>query len=172
MGGLRARARPDLRKFQLDRSTDGGAWKRILSAKVKTLTQSLVPGHSYRYRVRAIDKYGNIGYWDYGPTFRPRITEDASTAITYSAAWAPVADATARGGSLHESAAAGSVARYRFTGRDVAWIAERGPGHGRARVYLDGVLVATVDLAATTDAPACVSRSASTGQPARHIRCA
>ena len=119
-----------------------------------TLTQSLAPGHRYRYRVRAVDKYGNIGYWDYGATFRPAVREDTSSSITYSAAWASVPDVTARGGSLHESASALSAARTTFTGRDVAWIAERGPGHGRAKIYVDGVLRASVDLTAASDAPA------------------
>ncbi len=141
-------------KYQLDRSADGGAWKRVVSAKVKTTTQSLVAGHAYRYRVRAIDKYGNVGRWQYGPTFRVRMAGDASTAIRYTPAWTIVADATARGGSLRESVVAGSAARFTFSGRDLAWIAERGPGHGKAKVYVDGELSKTVDLAATADAPA------------------
>jgi hypothetical protein len=143
--------------YQIERSTDGGAWTRILSAKVTTLSQSLAPGHGYRYRVRAIDKYGNYGYWDYGPTFRPGVREDSSPAITWSGSWSAVPDAAARGGSLHESGSASAAARTTFTGRDVAWIAERGPGHGRAKVYVDGVLRATVDLTATADAPARVA---------------
>ncbi len=141
-------------KYQLDRSVDGGAWKRITSAKVKEKVQALLPGHSYRFRVRAIDKYGNTGHWDYGPTFRPRVAEDGSSATTYSPAWVRVPDATARGGSLRESGVAGSGARFTFTGRDVAWIAERGPGHGKAKVYVDGKFVTTVDLQAAAEAPA------------------
>ncbi len=141
-------------KYQLERSLDGGAWKRILSAKVKSASQSLAPGHAYRYRVRAIDRYGNVGRWQYGPSFRTRVAGDGSSAIRYSPAWTPVNDATARGGSLHESTVAGSVARFTFTGLDVAWIAERGPGHGKAKVYVDGRLARTVDLAAAADAPA------------------
>jgi hypothetical protein len=65
-----------------------------------------------------------------------------------------VADATARGGTIREASAATSQATFAFTGRDVAWIAERGPGHGIAKVYVDGALAATVDLDATVDAPA------------------
>ncbi|OGO54434.1 MAG: hypothetical protein A2V85_05015 [Chloroflexi bacterium RBG_16_72_14] len=141
-------------RYQLERSVDGGAWKRILSKKVKELAQSLTPGHSYRYRVRAIDKYGNVGYWDYGPTFRPRVVADGASSVVYAGAWTVAPDPTAIGGALHEADAAGARATLSFSGRDVAWIAERGPGLGRATVYLDGTLVATVDLASSVDQPA------------------
>ncbi len=141
-------------KYQLERSTDGGAWKRVLARKTKTFATSLAPGHAYRFRVRAIDKYGNRGDWDIGPSFRPAVVEDGSAAIGYSGDWAATADTTARGGSIHEASGAASRAVITFTGRDIAWLAERGPGHGAAKVYVDGALAATVDLNAATDAPA------------------
>ncbi len=139
--------------YRLERSIDGGAWKRVLLKKTTTLTQSLAPGHRYRYRVRAIDKAGNRGYWDYGPTFRVRKRGDASASIRYSSQWSKVADATAFGGAVHESASAGSRATFTFKGRDVAWVAERGPTHGKASVYVDGHYLKTIDLRSSTDSP-------------------
>jgi hypothetical protein len=141
-------------KYQLERRVDGGGWKRILSRKTKTFATSLAPGHAYQFRVRAVDNYGNKGYWDIGPTLRPRILEDGSTSIAYTGDWAAMADASARGGTLREASAATSKAVFAFTGRDVAWLAERGPGHGVAKVYVDGALAATVDLNAAADSPA------------------
>jgi hypothetical protein len=82
------------------------------------------------------------------------IAEDAQAAIRYAGTWAAVADASARGGSLHESDTPASEVRYAFTGRDLSWLAERGPGHGRAKVYVDNVLRATIDLSAPTEMPA------------------
>lgn len=140
-------------KYQLDRSIDGGAWKRVVSSKVKTYAASLASGHAYRFRVRAIDKYGNVGDWDYGSTLRPSIAEDTSAAIHYADDWATGADAAARGGSVHESSTPASEVRYTFSGRDVAWLAARGPGHGRATVYIDNVRIVTVDLEASASAP-------------------
>ncbi len=70
---------------------------------------------------------------------------------TTHGAWSSVADATAAGGNLHESDIAAARSTLTFTGRDVAWVAERGPSHGKAKVYVDGKQVGTVDLAATTD---------------------
>ncbi len=138
-------------RYQIDRSVDGGAWTRVTSQKAKTLAQRLATGHRYRYRVRAIDKAGNRGDWDAGPAFRPRMIGDASPDVRYSASWRSVPDSTAAGGSLHESGVAGATARYAFTGRSFAWVAERGPTHGKAKVYVDGSLVTTVDLGATSE---------------------
>ena len=40
-----------------------------------------------------------------------------------------------------------------FSGRAIAWIAERGPTFGKARVYVDGVLISTVDTGQATNEP-------------------
>jgi hypothetical protein len=138
-------------RFQLERSVDGGAWRRILSAKVRSSAQALTPGHRYRYRVRAVDKAGNVGSWRTAAAFRPVVREDGSSAAAYRGEWLVVEDVTARGGTLREASSSAAVARFEFTGRDVAWIAERGPGHGRAAVFVDGRRVETVDLTAAGD---------------------
>lgn len=140
-------------KYQLQRSVDGGAWHAVTlpSATTTSITQQLTRWVAYRYRVRATDKYGNVGYWDYGPTFTPKSVSDSSASVTYTGAWAPEFVSTAVGGGLHQADAAGASARLAFFGRDVAWIAERGPGMGRAKVYVDGVLRTTIDLAAGVD---------------------
>jgi hypothetical protein len=140
--------------YQLERSTDGSTFRRILAKKATSLSQALVPGHAYRYRVRAVDKAGHVGAWDYGPRLHPQLRSDADAVVAYGSGWVAVADPTALKGSLRESSTANAWARLAFTGRDVAWLAERGPGHGRARVYVDGRLAATVDLNASADLPA------------------
>lgn len=142
-----------LDRYQLQRRVNGGAWKWVAlpSPRATSVVQALPTGHSYRYRVRAVDKAGNLGFWDYGPTFRPRIVQETSAAITYRRSWPHVADPSASGGGLRETTVSAATATHRFTGRGVAWLAERGPGRGLVDVYLDGVRVATVDLAATVD---------------------
>lgn len=140
-------------KYQLERSTDRGTWKRVLGAKVKTLAVRLAPGHRYQYRVRAVDKAGNRGAWKHGAAFRPVLVGDGAGAISYGSGWTSVPDATALGGTLHTTDVA-TTATYAVTGRGVTWIAAKGPSHGLAKVYLDGKLVATVDLESASEAPA------------------
>ena len=140
-------------KYQLQRSTDGGGWNTapLPMAKSTSLTQLLAPGHSFRYRVRAVDKYGNVGDWDYGPTFKPRLVSDMDPGISYSTGWAVTADPPAVGGRVHAASNAGATAVFSFVGRDVAWFASKGPRMGRAKVYVDGVLLTTVDLWAASE---------------------
>ena len=140
-------------RFKLQRSVDGGAWSTVDLPKPKTkaIDEDLLPGHTYRYRVRAIDEAGNVGEWDYGPTFRPRLVGDDSSSITYRQSWQTEADPTAIDEALHLSSDPDASATVLFDGRDVAWIAEKGPGKGRARVYIDGDLVATINLEAASE---------------------
>jgi hypothetical protein len=45
----------------------------------------------------------------------------------------------------------GARATLAFEGRSVSWMATRGPKRGKARVFVDGVRVATVDLYASSN---------------------
>lgn len=136
--------------YRLQRSVDGGAWKKVSLPKAKStsITQALTTGTRYRYRVRAIDKAGNVGSWRSTSSFKPRRVGDTSASpnLVYQGTWTPVADATALGGVIHEASVSGDTVRLRFRGRAIAWIAERGPDHGSAKVYIDGDYVKTVSL--------------------------
>src|SRR5207245_6854556 len=73
-----------------------------------------------------------------------------STANHYSGTWFTTTTAAASGGTLHSTYAAGASVSQTFTGSGIAWVAYRGPTRGKARVYIDGVLITTVDLYAST----------------------
>ena len=142
-------------KYRLERSTGGSAWTSVTlpTATTTSIVQQLTRDVSYRFRVRATDKYGNVGYWDTGPTFTPKAVSDPNASIAYSGSWTSLLDAAALGGVIHTATAAGASARLDFVGRDVAWVAERGPGKGKAKVYVDGVLQTTIDLLAGVKTP-------------------
>jgi hypothetical protein len=139
--------------YQLQRSIDGGPYKTILSgSKAKSKDSVIALYHSYRYRVRAIDNAGNVGTYRYGPTIRPYLRQETTTSILWTrGAWQAVADPDASAGGVRLSAVTTAAMSYRFTGRDVALIAPRGPDYGQARIYLDGKLVSTIDLNAGSD---------------------
>lgn len=141
--------------YQLQRSVDGGAWRTVglPSPRTTSITQRLAHGTAYRYRVRAADKAGNTGAWDVESAFRPRRTADTSTTVTYSRGWAIVGDPTAHGALVHETGTAGRAVSLEFRGRAVAWIAERGATFGKARVYVDGKYIKTVDTGLATNLP-------------------
>lgn len=140
--------------YRLERSVNGGAWSRVtLSlAKATTYTERRAYDLPVRYRVRATDKAGNVGSWDYSSSVRPTRVSDGSTGLTYSAGWTTVADPTAYGGLAHESSEGGRSVSFTFSGRAIAWLGEIGPSFGKARVYVDGILT-WVETGAVTDAP-------------------
>lgn len=76
------------------------------------------------------------------------IVEDNNPGITYSGTWA-TSIPTGTGYSAdngHFTTTAGSYAEYTFNGTNIVWSGVRGPDHGTADVYIDGVLDNSVDL--------------------------
>jgi lysozyme len=134
--------------YKLQRQVDAGTWTTVtLDAATDTvLREALKSGSTVRYRVRATDGNGNTSSYVYGPTFLPRRVQQTSTAVSWGGTWKNASDPSYSGGSVRYSTSAGAWASYTFTGSAVAWVAERGPTRGSARVYVDGVYKKTVDL--------------------------
>jgi hypothetical protein len=109
--------------------------------------------HRYQYRVRASDCAGNRSPWK---TTKPRAAtaDDAQPgSIAYTPDWAQLSEPGHFEATLTGSRKAGARATYATSARRIAWIAPRGPDGGTARVSVDGVAVATVDLSATSPRP-------------------
>jgi hypothetical protein len=138
-------------RYELRQSADGGAWTTISTKLTATsVTRSLLPGHHYRFGMRAVDRAGNVSAWVSGPTFLVSAYQESRPAITYSGTWHSVTSAAYYGGKMRSSWRSGAKASFSFTGRTVAWIAGRGPTRGAVRVYVDGAYVRTVNLYAAT----------------------
>ncbi len=119
-----------------------------------TLTRWLAPG-THQFRVRARDNAGNWSYWKAGRGFTLAAYQEVSTApdgkVSYRGTWASEAHGSHYGGSASYASAGGAAASFSFTGgKQVAWVAPKGPGGGYAYVYLDEVKVATVNLYASS----------------------
>lgn len=110
-------------------------------------------GKSYHYRARATDGAGNLSAWRYGRWHTPVLVQQNSAAVTYHGAWTPTGNTYASGGSLRYSTTSGASATYSFTGSSVAWVAFKSPVRGSAKVYVDGVYKATVNLNASEFTP-------------------
>lgn len=70
----------------------------------------------------------------------------SAPAIAYAAGWSIARFGAYTGGQVKYSSRDGAAATVTFTGRSVSWIGPLGPTRGRARIFVDGVAVATVDL--------------------------
>ena len=58
-------------RYVVSVSRNGHAWTRSGDAtSAAHVIRHLAKGTTYRFRVRAIDKAGNVGHWAAGPAFR------------------------------------------------------------------------------------------------------
>lgn len=133
--------------YDISRSTDGGAYSTLAST-LTTLayTTSLTPGRTYTFRVRARDWAGNVGPWKVAATVKAAITQQTSSAVTYTGTWTTGNTTKYSGDTVKYATAAGASATYTFTGRSVAWVTTRAARSGSAKIYVDGVLEKTMSL--------------------------
>ena len=139
-------------KYQLQVSVNGGTFSTILlpSATTTSTNRTLTDGRSYRYRVRATDRQGNVSPYAYGPTFKVARFQDSSATVTYAGAWSHVASASALTGRVSYSSSTSARAFITRGVRDFAWVATKTPTSGSAQVWIDGVLATTVSLRSTS----------------------
>ena len=116
----------------------------------RALNEGVAVGSTFRYTVRATDKAGNASAWTFGPSLEVLRSQQTSTSIAYSSAWKTGTAATASGGSVRYTTTAGASATYTFSGRSIAWVADRGPTRGSARIYVDGIYTGLVSLHASS----------------------
>ena len=93
---------------------------------------------------------GNIGDWKAGPTLKPALTQQTSGSINWSGVTKTTSYPSYSGGSQRYLGAAGASASYTTSARSLSFVTTRGPSRGSARIYVDGVLQATVNLNAST----------------------
>ncbi len=133
--------------YEVARSKDGGSFTTIATRVTGTSYSTTVDGnHRYRFQVRARDWAGNFGAWKVNADLRISVTQQTSSSITYSSGWTTGKNDAYSGNTVKFHKTAGKSASYKFTGRAIAWVSTRGPARGSAKVYIDGVLAATVNL--------------------------
>ncbi|MGE5624314.1 MAG: Ig-like domain-containing protein [Bacillota bacterium] len=82
-----------------------------------------------------------------------RVEQD-NPAVTYTGNWVATTSPTDySGGSAAESVNAGDEFHYNFTGTAVRWVGYRGTDTGMADVYIDGLMVGSVDTYSTAPYP-------------------
>ncbi|HEY8199427.1 MAG TPA: S8 family serine peptidase [Candidatus Limnocylindrales bacterium] len=132
--------------YEVERSVDGGTFSMVANLGGQTLSYltSGSTGHSYVFRVRAIDGRGNPSTRATPPAIAPRLLSQTSSAVAYAGHWTTHSTPYSIGGSTKRTRAKGASATLTFTGRQVAWVGPRGRGRGKVKVYVDGTYVKTV----------------------------
>lgn len=138
-------------RYELAERRDDGAWTTVATNLTTTsVDRRHAPGHSYRVRIRAVDRAGHVSAWMTGPTFRVAAVQESNAAVRYVGSWRLGSAEPYWGDRVRRASIRGARATYRFTGRSIAWVSTTGPTRGIARVYVNGSFAGSVDLRATT----------------------
>ncbi|MEP7378043.1 MAG: choice-of-anchor D domain-containing protein [Chloroflexota bacterium] len=144
--------------YTLNEKVDAKAWKDVpVAAPTVNALQdnasvdlALTPGHAYTFRVKADDNATNACNWVVGPRLSLKTYQEANWAVTYKGKWIKKTGQSFWGGATKASVKSGATASVTFTGRSFGWVTMYGPDRGKAEVYVNGVLAATVDLYSPT----------------------
>jgi Bacterial Ig domain len=138
--------------YQLQISVDGGAYATVglASPTTTSINRTLTTGRTYRHRVRATDRQGNVSAWMYGPTIKPGRYQNTSSSVGYAGSWTTLSNTSALGGSHRWATSTGARSWITKGVRDFAWVTTRTTTSGSAQVWIDGVLAATINTRSTT----------------------
>ena len=129
-------------RWRLD-GTLGGTTR--VGSTTLAANRSLATGHRYALLVRAQDRAGNWSGWKESAAFSPSYSQDTSPTLHRSRGWAWSRRRELSGGSSLSSTHRGASLTRTFTGRAVGLVVTKGPLRGRAQVWIDGSLAATID---------------------------
>ena len=94
------------------------------------------------------DKAGNYGYRDAWTKVLAK--QGTSSGLRYTKTWRTASSSHYLGGSTRYSSTAGAKFSYTTTARAVAFVSTKARTRGKAKIYVDGVYVALIDLKSTT----------------------
>jgi hypothetical protein len=143
-----ADAESGIATYQVARSVDAGSTWTIVSSEVHSpkLVTTAEPGRTTRFRVRAVDRGGNVGSWAESQPIEPLLFQQSSNALRYEGRWKRAESSRFSGGSARFSSAPGASVRITQSARAIALVTTTAPNRGRMAVHVDGRRVATLDL--------------------------
>jgi hypothetical protein len=129
---------------------DTSQWTEEVGVTMFTLSGLAATSHTLTIEVTGRKNAGSSGLTIVVDAFDvpgPAVSrlQETDPDITYSAGWVPDSTRAWSAGAATLTTTAGAQATLTFTGTGVTWIGAVGNQSGIARVYLDGILVATVD---------------------------
>ena len=140
----------DLDHYLVTRSIDGGSYVQVGLPATTFFNMNLASGHTYRFRVYAVDHAGNRSSYRLSVSFKASNYSEANSAIRYRGTWSTASSTAYLNGKAKYSKTAGASATFTVTGNRIGWLSYRSPSSGTARVYINGTLVGTVNLFSST----------------------
>ena len=140
-----------LASFVVRRSVDGGAPVTIatLGSSLRALATTVAPSHTTTFTVQAKDVAGNVVAAS--SSIRPRMFGESTVYSSWTGTWTTARSSTAIGGTTRMTTGVEATATFRFTGREVGFVAPIGPTRGSVKVYVDGTYIGTVSLTSSSN---------------------
>jgi hypothetical protein len=138
--------------YRFEQNLDGGGFRPGASLAGTSTVRNLPFGHSYQFRVSAVDAVGKVGAWATGPIVAPYLYQQTSS-TAFSGSWLTQSSTAYSGGSVRYASALGASATFTSTfTRSIGFVTTKAASRGSFRVYIDGVLKATVSAYSATTA--------------------
>jgi hypothetical protein len=140
----------------LQQKVDAAAFADVALAPVNAVAKDLFVAPSdtttRQFRARATDGAtpANTSAFSTGPVHRIRALQDGSPSVAQSGTWTSVSNTNHYGGTMRQSAVAGHKQAVTAVMSDVAIVSTRASDRGIAKVFVDGVERATIDLHSAT----------------------
>jgi hypothetical protein len=134
-------------RYEAQWSVDGGAWGPVISlpATKRVTPRKFVVGHRYALRVRAMDTAGNWSNWAEAAPFTATVIQDTSSTLARSGTWTRYEHSQMSARTTRYATRKGYAISRTFTGRGFALVFPKSSTRGKAQVWVDGVLVKTLD---------------------------
>lgn len=136
--------------YVLRQRIDGGAWTVVSNPTTATANVSILTLKNYQFQIASRDRAGNVSAFVSGRGLRASNYSESSPTIKYSGTWSNHSHSTYLGGKAKYSKTRNATATLTFTGNQVAWVSRKSATSGKARVYINGTLIATVNLYSST----------------------
>jgi subtilisin family serine protease len=129
------------------RRVGSGSWTILASAlTTRSFKVSLPFNTATQFGIAGRDGVGNVGPQAVSPTVTAVLLQDGTSLAKYSGTWSVVSSSSASNGKLHSSTRAGASVEFKTNARAIAVVGRKGPSNGKAKVYVDGAYVQTIDF--------------------------
>ncbi|HET9666138.1 MAG TPA: S8 family peptidase [Desertimonas sp.] len=155
--------------YVVRRRIGSGAWT-VLAGTVtsRSFNVSMAFGTPTQFAVSGRDGAGNVGTQAVSPAVTATLYQERTSLARYSGRWTNTSSSTASHSNLRTSTQAGAWVEFKRDARSIAIVGRQGPTSGKAKVYVDGVFAATIDLYRSTSRSRVVLFSRAWSTPGLH----
>jgi hypothetical protein len=131
-------------QYNVVRSLNDGPYTAVVSAtSANSVTKRAPIGSRPQFGVQSVDGSGARSAFALGGRFT--LQGHQQTQFSFSSGWSTVSVSGAYGGSVARTTSLNATATASFTGRDAGLVMTTGTAYGSVKVFVDGVLVGTVN---------------------------